>query len=361
MTEVSEARGARYQMIHSIDVRNFRCFEKLNVSDCARLNIVVGDNGAGKTALLEAIFLALGSTSEIGARVRSQRGLDGAFNGPNHRIEGALWGGFFYNHDMSLPISVTLDGDGEESRSVEITRNSGQDSLFKPLESGADQRESTIRFNWRDHTGEFRSAVPTITDKGLVFPGTGETLEHFFYFPANQTIGSVENASRFSELSQANTQSRFIELFTQEYNWIENLNVEVYGGSPVLFATLAGTDKKQPLPNVSSGINRAVSFMLAIASSQKGIVLIDEIENGIHHSHLGGIWRALLAFTREYDCQLIISTHSQECLIALSKAAGKNMDDISLWQVERGQGGSSIKQFEGEDLRLALEYNEEVR
>ena len=41
-----------YQMIRSIDIKNFRCFQRLEIKDCARLNVVVGDNGAGKTALL---------------------------------------------------------------------------------------------------------------------------------------------------------------------------------------------------------------------------------------------------------------------------------------------------------------------
>jgi AAA15 family ATPase/GTPase len=46
-------------MIHSIDIRNFRCFERLEIGNCRRINLLVGDNGSGKTALLEAIFLAL--------------------------------------------------------------------------------------------------------------------------------------------------------------------------------------------------------------------------------------------------------------------------------------------------------------
>jgi len=48
-----------YQVINEIDIRRFRCFEHLHISECKRVNVIVGDNGVGKTALLEAIFLAL--------------------------------------------------------------------------------------------------------------------------------------------------------------------------------------------------------------------------------------------------------------------------------------------------------------
>ena len=48
----------RYQMITSLEVENFRGFRKIELSDLRRINIIVGDNSSGKTAFLEAIFLA---------------------------------------------------------------------------------------------------------------------------------------------------------------------------------------------------------------------------------------------------------------------------------------------------------------
>ena len=57
-------------MIKEIDIRNYKCFEHLKIQDCRRVNVIVGDNGSGKTALLEAMFMALGSTSEMVLRFR---------------------------------------------------------------------------------------------------------------------------------------------------------------------------------------------------------------------------------------------------------------------------------------------------
>ncbi|MFZ0862026.1 MAG: AAA family ATPase, partial [Candidatus Sulfotelmatobacter sp.] len=44
--------GSEYVMIESLTIENFRCFEKTTISDLRRVNVVVGNNGAGKTALL---------------------------------------------------------------------------------------------------------------------------------------------------------------------------------------------------------------------------------------------------------------------------------------------------------------------
>lgn len=348
-------------MIHSLSVKNFRCFKSLEVDRCSRVNVIVGDNGVGKTALLESIFFPLSTTTEVGARMRAMRGLDGSFNGAPHRIENAIWGGFFYENDLDNAVSLRLTGDGVEARSLRISREPANEDLFQSLTDGHRSRQSSLTFEWKDAGGKVYKAIPSVTDQGLSFPSTGENMDNFFFFSANQTIGSVENASRFSELSQNSSDLKFVKLFASEYQWIKSIDVEVYGGSPVLFASFYDGRKKQPLPNVSSGINRTVGFLLSMAVSNGGVVIVDEIENGIHYSHLVGLWKLILLFSREYKCQLFISTHSQECLMALAKAVGKNWNNISLWQLDKRGVESKVNQFTGDDLRLALEYHEEIR
>ena len=41
--------------ITSVEIENFRCFQKLRVDGLAQVNLIVGANNAGKTVLLEAI------------------------------------------------------------------------------------------------------------------------------------------------------------------------------------------------------------------------------------------------------------------------------------------------------------------
>jgi AAA15 family ATPase/GTPase len=65
-------------MINDVDIQNYKCFERLTINGCRRINVIVGDNGSGKTSLLEAMFLALGGTTELVIRFRQNRGLDQA-------------------------------------------------------------------------------------------------------------------------------------------------------------------------------------------------------------------------------------------------------------------------------------------
>src|ERR1700730_1539599 len=115
-----------YLMINGIEIRNFKCFEHLKIDSCQRINVIVGDNGSGKTALLEAVFWALGSNSDLAIRYRQQRGLDGSFNGPPRRIEEAIWRDYFYNGQWDKTINIELTGSGPESRSVKLFRGPSQ-------------------------------------------------------------------------------------------------------------------------------------------------------------------------------------------------------------------------------------------
>lgn len=47
--------------IHRLTAQNFRCFERFELPLAPGFNLLIGDNGAGKTALLDALMLGLGS------------------------------------------------------------------------------------------------------------------------------------------------------------------------------------------------------------------------------------------------------------------------------------------------------------
>jgi hypothetical protein len=102
--------------------------------------------------------------------------------------------------------------------------------------------------------------------------------------------------------------------------------------------------------------------LLGIASRSKSVVLVDEMENEIYYKHHDAIWRALLFFVRAYDTQVFVTTHSNEWLRALVRAAGNDVEDISLWRFERGdKGHPEIFQFTGETLRAGIMHGAEVR
>jgi hypothetical protein len=154
----------------------------------------------------------------------------------------------------------------------------------------------------------------------------------------------------------------FIKLLTKEYQWIRSLDIEVVAGSPIIFAKTPNSQEMLPLAYISGAINRIIGVMLAIASTDRSVVLVDEIENGIFYTHQVALWRAILASIRKYEGQIFATTHSNEWLKALVQAAGDKMDDIALWRLERSENGTPvIFQFGGDTLRDAIKHGAEAR
>jgi hypothetical protein len=350
-------------MIHSIEIRNFRCFDRLLVENCSRINVLVGDNGSGKTAFLEALFLTLCGNMEVSLRLRAQRGLEGGFHATAALIEEVLWRDYFHKLDWSRTISVDLMGTGPESRSLLISR--GPSQVFIPLVpsgNGQIERTAPLTFTWRDSEGKNYSYSPKVTPTGLQLEAPGETLPDFYLIPANQMVTATENANRFSSLSKSGRVKQFTDLFIKEYSWIDDISLETAAGQPVIHVLASDMPEKIPLNLASGGMSRLASILLILSANPKSVVLVDEMENGIYYSHHVSFWKSILNFARQFDGQLFVTTHSEEWLEALVEAAGSKFDDISLWRMERNRNAtSSIRQFSGETFSFGIKSGGEVR
>lgn len=60
------------------------------------------------------------------------------------------------------------------------------------------------------------------------------------------------------------------------------------------------------------GTRKIMDIIMCIVNNRNGIVLIDEIENGIHLYAMPKLWKAICELTIKYDCQLFFTTHSEE-------------------------------------------------
>ena len=356
----------RFCMIRDVEIENFKCYKNLNLGGFSRVNVIVGDSGSGKTAFLEALFLALGCASDLAIRFRQMRGLDTAFTGPPKRIEQSLWQEYFYNNAWENPIKIALHGDAPEARTVEIYRGGPGETIlpFNKNEMVQATSNAPINISWINSEGKRHSLSPSIAGaNGFIFPDTGEDLPGFFYFSSQSPTSSAENASRFSDLSKEGKHRKFISIFLKEYDWISDLNVEVHGGTPAIFATIKGSEHKLPVANVSAGINRLMGILLAISSQERGIILIDEIENGIYYTHIPSMWKTIISLADEFEAQIFVSTHSRECLQGLGKAIGRNTKEVTLLRARKSikKNTRDIKLFSGSTLLAGIDYDEEIR
>lgn len=359
------SRGeSEYLMLKQIHIRNFKCFRHLKLENMRRINVIVGDNAAGKTALLEAIFLALGSSTELISRYRAQRGLgSAALHGTSSAVLDSIFSEYFHNLDTTKELSVSLTGDGEETRSMIAYRGARTVAKLRGRRKDAPVDLNAFHFEWKDSRGVEYEVVPRVDKDGVHFPATGEEMLDFFYYAAGQHSPAVENAERFSSLSRKGRKAEFVRALQGPFEWLETIDIEVVAGVATLYATIRDQRHKLPIYSVSGGFNKIVSALLAIANRQRSVVLFDELESGLYHAHYPKFWEALIQFSARYESQLFLTTHSAEWLEALVEAAGSNTEQIAMWRIERspGNGEPVVRQFGGETLAAGIESGAEVR
>jgi hypothetical protein len=349
-------------MIESLQISNFRGFERLELRGLRRINIIVGENSSGKTAFLESVFLAGGGSPEIALRLQAQRGLGQPFQITLDRTSyESLWKYLFHGFDQKEVISIQLVGSPANTRSVTVAY-SEQDSLTLPLgKAGLDSPFIVpVTFEWKDSSGDVYRAQPKITGQGLTIAGTGETMP-IFLFSSAVSLNAGEIASRFSELDTQGKSGAVVAGLKEIFPYLEGASIQVISGVPTLHATLSYSDLKVPLGLLSGGINKLVGILLTLASRPQGVVLIDEIENGFYYQLVPSIWSALLSSCKKHNTQIFASTHSEECLRALLKSIGENEEEFALIRTERKNGRCAARVLGGRQLHSAIEQNIEVR
>lgn len=361
-------------MIEEISINNFRCFKHLEIPLLKKMNLLVGKNSSGKSAFMEAIFLSSGSLApNVVFQMRQIRRMGNQFIVPTD-VSGyyGLWEDLFYGFNRDK-ISIKVSGFPiSDSRVLSIQYCSVKGTQELPFgkhravsdnnpispQSGAMQQ---IQFTWKRRDYPAVISEPKLTNSGLQYDT--KSIEFFpcIWFSPGSGETPEDNAKRFSTLDKIGTVQHVIDVISREFNYIDSLSVGYHAGTPMVFASIKGNSRKMPIPLVSDGVNRLLGICLGIANTKSGMILIDQVEDGFHHSLLPSIWKSIYSLASYYDVQIFASTHSAECLRAMAPTLKEHEDDFSLLRASKIENGCTIDSLPGKYLETALEQNFEVR
>jgi AAA15 family ATPase/GTPase len=110
----------------------------------------------------------------------------------------------------------------------------------------------------------------------------------------------------------------------------------------------------------------AADFISAIYQTKGGVILIDELENGIHYSVLEKIWWQIKRASQRTETQVIVTTHSRECLQAAKAAfikepVNRGLGLIRLWRDSKNSDAVRAAQYDAKELDEALSLDLDVR
>ena len=132
------------------------------------------------------------------------------------------------------------------------------------------------------------------------------------------------------------------------------------GGSYLSVITDNGA--QLPLKDIGGGVVRLLKLYLSLSAVRNGMVLIDEIENGIHYSVMRDLWDRVRVWMHEWNVQFVATTHSAECIDAAMEAFADAPNDLSIHNLfENESGNINAATFTGPTLEGARSLNLEVR
>ena len=375
-------------MYTSFSIENFRLFDQLTVEPLARVNLIAGQNNAGKTALLEALWLHSGpNIPDLGVRLSGFRGIPG----PNPR---RLLHDIFYDFDAERKIALSAQGNwGPAEQTLKITSRPAHSSVVtvpatnSPSASPRGSQESDfsavstseIVFDYTDdHQQNFVSAgrwvraelppigllpnLPPIASEGLASQQASMAERPSCVFlSARQRSGPEDDVIRFGEAELAGYSERIVDCLKQVDPRIERLTTISAPPAPMIHADV-GLSRPVPMGFLGDGVGRLLSMTLAFHQALDGTILIDEIENGLHYSVLVDVWKNLDRLSREFNVQVFATTHSYECIVAANSAFTElESDELHLHRLYRRDDQVKAVTYDKQALDTNIEALWELR
>ncbi|NCR38437.1 MAG: ATP-binding protein [Microcystis aeruginosa W13-11] len=383
-------------MLQSLKIEGFRGFQSFEMANLGRINLLVGKNNSGKTSILEAIqFLYAQNNIDIFLETISYRGEFGwsesnllsrtkvfeichLFSGheivPSKEI---IIIGSRESHQESVTISVKsipiqlspFSDKNDDLNNDNIFDNEEWNKLLlsirwsqsqKPIElellaNGTLARDSTRRM----------ASLSRISHK----IGIDNKIELKFLTPFSLT--SSDMAALFDNIVLSPLEDLIIESLKIIEPKIERIasvgfgkyltsnNLGVRGG---FLIKIKNHDQPIPIGSLGDGFWRMLGLVLAMVNLENGILLIDEIDSGLHFTVMTDMWKFVWETAKKLNIQVFATTHNRDCWQSLAELITEEKitdNEITIQRIDKDK--EKAVSFNTRQIYLASERDIEVR
>jgi predicted ATP-dependent endonuclease of OLD family len=361
-------------MLRSLRIENFRCFQSFELQQLGRLNLLVGTNNSGKTSILEAVHLLTQQHSLAALQeVTTNRGE--YVSNTESRTERELdIRHLFYGHEIKVGtrFSIFGDDDSHEMGLVVSIGHSGQLTLFEPLQEfvllvewlGQDEERIELPLSVQeclplDYIQ--RSRRDLNTRKGFVSPRTKTQIVRLSSLTTSKMIDLFDSVVLTPEEDLI---TRTLQTIEPNIERIASVASDRYKNSSHsgFVVRFSNTEQRVPIGNMGDGIWRLLGITLALVSAKDGVLLVDEIDTGLHFSVMSDMWKLIWETAKRLNVQVFATTHNSDCWMSLSAIANTehpSEEGITIQRIEKNKPHSVV--FTERQVAIAAERGIEVR
>ena len=364
-------------MIRTFTLKSYRGFDEYELADLTRVNLLVGRNNSGKTSILEAVhFLAARGDPAVLTHSANRRGELNAVEAGS----GRQWGGpeishFFFGHRIKPGTDFHLSSDDKHGQIEVVIRTADIEDEFPLLDDDTDQPSLLLQIRGSNIRN---SPMIPIAENGALFnlrhlrarnpwsetapeppPVQFVTPDSLDFDPMRAMWDNVLIEGRESEVINA---MKVLEDDIESIHFLTSEASRVRSGRSGVLLGFRGGGRRIPLGSHGDGMRRLLALSLSLIRTEQGILLVDEIDTGLHWTVMEEMWRLVVETARRSSVQVFATTHSYDCIRGLASLVESRPDlagDVSIQKIER-----SLKEavrFDAADVLAAVEQNVELR
>ena len=346
-------------MLHSLHIKNFKSLKDFNVQSLNKVNLLVGMNNVGKSSILEAIDLYSSRFDLVHIiQMLSLRKEDmSAFAAnPDITSEDEISAILPFVTEGSLRlfveegISVGELGDELTAKLSRVFRKATDNGVeLQRASYDAEIPDSTVALVVENRDGKFMGMVASLDGGGLKSSFKKSDLP---VYPV-KLLPSRENPNEKEMLTEAWAGIAMSDLEPHVVKALQIINPDItrfniIGKDSVPCVSLLDAQGPVRLNSMGDGLNKILRIILAMLSCKDGILLIDEIENGLHYSVTDQLWELIFKVANQLNVQVIATTHSSDCVMSFIKSCDEGGQLI---RVEADNSGLKSVQYEQDEMK----------
>src|SRR5471030_50459 len=250
----------------SLNFENYRGIKKLSIENLRRVNLIGGNNGVGKTSILDGIFLMLARGNPLvisrpfmvrQSKLPFPNGFDYIFHDFKSdkiaKISGAAQGGDYSLSIESAAVNIQFNAQNTVASVNEFSGMSGGNNKGIKLTVATNNNGFTLR---QGNVAQTPAAA----------------------YVSSGVLNPAEDAQRYSILMKERRTERLYDYLRLLYSDLKNIQLLQEGGVPVLYVEFSDGSMAQTAL-LGGGFQMMLSISLLMMTIKNGVFLFDEIDN----------------------------------------------------------------------------------
>lgn len=334
------------EILRDVTIQNYRCFEDFTINGLSRVNLIVGSNQIGKTSFLEAIYLLVKKPGKNDSflDILEQRG---EFYDNSYLFNYIFHGYNYKNKEIAIIAHTNLE---------EIFLLKIKDSylLYGRLKSPFRSKDEIPWMNqWEETLQQSKRDKSSLMLREL----------HPYIFISINRMSFEMMAKIWNSIYLTPKEDKVVEALQILESKVQRIGFPSSKGQKMIRVRLQGENRPLPLNSMGEGINRLLGLTLGAIAAENGVLLVDEIDTGLHYEVQTDMWRLIIQTAQDLNIQVFATTHSWDCICALQEVLPDLEDDsvVKLFRLSKKYGKLRAVEYDAEDIDIAVRQSIEVR